>query len=135
MEQKEFTEYVIPKLLDIFPQFEKQYTSKPCDIINIECSSPKGKLILRLTTQDREITLGFKVKTKFGWHIHMNQFGASTPDEEIAVAIQLIDFILTDKEKIIFSNLSGYFITGDIDGLDKYKPENEIISTFFWSDL
>ena len=135
MEQKEFTNYIIPKIIDRFPQFENLCTIKPNDIIDIDYKSPRGKLTFWLTTQDKEITVGFTGDTECDWHTHMSLFGANTPDEELDEAVQLIDSILNGKEKIIYSTVLGYFITDDIDGVDKYKQENEIIKTFYWSDL
>jgi hypothetical protein len=135
MNQKEFTEYIIPKIIDRFPQFKGLCTTKPNDIIDIDYKSPQGKLILRLTTQAKEVTIGFDSGTKLDWHVHMNQFGANTPDEELEEAIKRIDNIITDKEIIVYSSVLGYFITDDIEGINKYKEKDEIIETFYWSDL
>jgi hypothetical protein len=135
MEQKEFTDYIIPKIIDRFPQLKNCVQFKPNDIINIDYKSQQGKLTLRLTTQDKEITVGFAIDSKFGWHTHMNMFGAETPDEEIEEAIMLIDSIFRDQEKIVHSTVLGYFITDDIEDVDKYKQEDEIIETFYWSEL
>jgi hypothetical protein len=135
MEQKEFTEYIIPKIIDRFPQFKDECTIKHNNIIDIEYKSRKGKLIFWLTTQDKEITVGFKGDTKCDWHTHMSLFGANIPDKELEEAIKLIDNILTDKEMIVHSTVFGYFITDNINGINKYKQKDEIIKTFYWSDL
>jgi len=135
MEQKEFTNYIIPKINDRFPQFKDFCTLKSNDIIDIDFKSKNNNLTLWLTTQDKEITLGFTGDQDCDWHTHMSLFGANTPDEELQVAINLIDNIINDKEQIIHSTELGYFITDDIEGLNKYKQPNEIIKTFYWSEL
>ncbi len=135
MEQKEFTNYVTPKIIDRFPQFRGLCTTKSKDIVDIDYKSQRGKLTLWLTTQNKEITIGFTGDTECDWHTHMSLFGANTPDEEVEEAIKLIDKILTDKEKIVYSTVLGYFIAGDIEGIEKYKQEDEIIKIFYWSDL
>ncbi len=135
MKQKQFTDYVIPKIIDRFPELKNCVVLKSDEIINIDYKSPLGKLTLWLTTQDNEITIGFADDTKFGWHTHMNMFGAVNPDEEIDEAIELISNILTDQYKIIHSTVLGYFIGGDTDGENKYKQEDEITESFYWSEL
>ena len=135
MEQKEFTEYIIPKIIDRFPDFKDLCVIQPNDITNINYKSQQAKITLRLSTQDKEITIGFANATKFDWHTHISLLGANTPDEELEEAIKLIDRILTDKEIIIHSTVLGYFIADNIDDINKYKQKDEIIEIYYWSDL
>ena len=135
MNQKEFTDYIIPKIIDHFPQFKDLCTAKPNDIVDIDYKSNKGKVTFWLTTQDREITLGFTGDTECDWHTHMNLFGANTPDEELQVAIDLIQKIISDKENIVYSNIQGYYLTNNIDEINKYQTTGETFEIFKWSDL
>ncbi len=135
MNQKVFTDYVIPKILDRFPQFKGFCINKPNDTVDIDYKSQHKKLTFRLTTQDSEITIGFASDTRFDWHTHMNMFGANTPDEEVQVAIKLIDDIISNKQIIAYSTVSGYFITDDLDGLNEDKENGEIFETYYWSEL
>ncbi len=135
MEQKEFSENIISKIIERFPQFGRSGVFIPNDIVDIDYKSNLGKLIFRVSTQNNEITIGFAYDTKFDWHMHMSQFGTNTPDEELQVAISLIDKIINDKVKIVHSTLLGYFITDDMDGIYKYQEKDEIIETFYWSEL
>ena len=98
MNQKEFTEYTIPKIIARLPSLEDFCTFKPNDIIDIDYKSKKGKLTVWLTTQNIEITIGFTGDTECDWHAHMSQFGANTPDEGIRAAIELLDNIINNKE-------------------------------------
>ncbi|MEO6128559.1 MAG: hypothetical protein ABIP30_09460 [Ferruginibacter sp.] len=135
MEQKEFSDFVIQKIIDRFPLFKGMCSTRLNDVIDLDYSSKKGKLILRLTTQNKEITIGFGVGSKFGWHTHMNIYGASTLDEEVDNAIQLTDSIINDKVKILYSSISGYFITPDIESVYENKEQGEIVETFYWGEV
>ena len=135
MEQKEFTDYIISKILDRFPQFKDLCIVKPNNIIDIDYKSKKGKLTFWLTTQNKEITLGFTGDTQCDWHAHMSLFGANTPNEELHVAIDLINDILSDKTKIIHSSIRGFYCIVNISEENEYKEKNEVINVFKWSDL
>ncbi|MBC7553095.1 MAG: hypothetical protein H7257_03865 [Taibaiella sp.] len=132
MKQQEFTNYIIQELIKSFPQFEGHLTTKPGDIIDIDFKSNNENLTLWVTTQDKEITIGFTGYTECDWHTHMSLFGANTPHEELFAAIELIDNILRDKQPIIFSNIKGYFLT---DNIDINVVSNEAIQILKWSDL
>ncbi len=135
MQQKEFTNYIIPKIIDRFPEFKNFCTIKPNDVIDIDFKSKKGYLTLWLTTEDKEITIGFTGDNVCNWHTHMMLFGANTPDEELQAAIFFIDNIINDRQEIMHSTETGYFITDDIEYLNKSKQPNEIIETLYWRDL
>jgi hypothetical protein len=135
MNQKEFTDYIIPKIVDYFPQFKDLCTVKPNDIIDIDYKSNQGKVTFWLTTQDREITLGFTGDTECDWHTHMSLFGANTPDEELQIAIDFIQKIIGDKENIVYSNIRGYYLTDNIDNINKCQSTSETFEIFKWSDL
>lgn len=135
MEQKEFTDYIIPKIVDRFPQFRSLFTNRPNDIIDIDHKSDNGKVIFWLTTQDREITLGFTGDTDCDWHTHMSLFGANTPEEELEFAIDFIDDIISDKKKIIHSSIIGYYPTDNLEDEVANKEKHEVLEVFRWSDL
>ncbi len=136
MNQKEFTNYIIPKIIDRFPQFKDLCTAKPNDIIDIDFKSQNGKLTFWLTTQDKEITLGFTGDTECDWHIHITPYSEDLPDEQLEIAIDLINNILSGKKKIVHSNISGYSVADkNIDEILKEQVENEALEIFKWSDL
>jgi len=136
MNQKEFTEYIIPKLVGHFPQFKDFITLKPNDIIDIDYKSNNGKLVFWLTTQDREITLGITGETECDWHTHMSLFGANEPDEELSYAINFIEEVITDKKIIVHSNLLGFYPTDEpIIELEKQKEDKEKLKFYKWSEL
>ena len=136
MGQKEFTEYIIPKLLDNFPQFKDYCVVKPNDIIDIEYKSNQGKLIFWLTTQDKEITIGITGDTECDWHTHMSLFGANTPDEELEVAVDFIDKVINGKKIIVHSSTQGYYPTdATIDDINKERKQDESLEFFKWRDL
>jgi len=136
MNQKEFTNYIIPKLIRRFPQFCEFCTQKPNDIVDIDYKSPNGELTLWVTTQDKEITIGFNSEPPLhDWHIHMSQLNANTPREELEAAVKLLENILTDGEAIVASNIMGHSLIYDINDIENYKEEGEIIRIVYWSDL
>ncbi|TGE23410.1 hypothetical protein [Hymenobacter metallicola] len=136
MSQKEFTAYVISHLLKRFPQFRKVGTSASDDTSTIACPSSHANLMLWVSTENREITVGLTGNTAAAdWHTHMSQVGAATPDEEMQAAVQLLSGILTDQEVIVYSSLLGYFLPADIADIYDYQQPAEIISVFRWSDL
>lgn len=135
MKQKEFTEYVILKILGEFPQFKDFCTNKPNDIIDIDYKSKNGKIVFWLTTQDNEITLGISGLTECDWHTHMSLFRANSPDEEIKVTVEFIKNLFSDELNIVYSNIRGYFLVDkDIEEVDKIENE-ETFETFIWTNL
>lgn len=77
---------------------------KPNGVADIEYYSKQLNIILWLTTQDKEITVGISGNHEFtDYHIHMSLFGASICDEELKEAIDLIKRIITNEEEIIYS--------------------------------
>jgi hypothetical protein len=135
MEQKEFTDYIIPKLINSFPEFAKFCEAKPNNVIDIIYRSSKGKLTLWMTTQNKEITVGFTGLTECDWHTHMSLWGANTMEEELQVAIKLIGDIINDKSLIVHSNLEGYSCAETVDQIDYDLDKGEIIEILKWSDL
>ena len=90
MNQKEFTEYVIPKLIEYFPQFESYKVDRPGDIADIEIKSLSSKLELWITTQNIEITVGFTgLENLNDWHTHITTYDDEFIDADIADAVQL----------------------------------------------
>ena len=135
MEQQEFSDYIIPQLLKQFPQFKEACIYKPNGIVDIEYKSKQGLLTLWITTQDKEITIGFSGgKNLDDFHTHMSLFGANTPDEELNEAINFINDIMNDKELIIHSTVLGYLL-GDINEIRKHAMPGEIIKDDVWSNL
>jgi len=135
MDQKQFSEYVINGITVQFPQLKEHCIIKPNGVIDVEYSSRNNKLILWLTTQDKEITIGLSGNHELGdFHTHMSLFGANTPKEELIEAINLIKKIINDEVEIIYSSVLGYFL-GDIDETEEYRQPGELISINFWSSL
>ena len=135
MEQKEFTGYIISRITDRFPQFKNSCTTKANEVVDIDFKSRNGKLTLWLTTQDQEVTIGFTGDHECDWHTHMSLFNAYTPEEELLTAIDLIENILSDKEVIVHSSLSGYFLANNIENVMNQKKKEEVIVTAYWGDL
>jgi hypothetical protein len=133
MSQKDFTDYVIPKILERFPPFKDCCVYKPGDIVDIEINSSSRRLELWLTTQDIEITIGFTGadESLHDWHIHITTYGNETLDDDIYKASNIIDDIINDKEPICYSNIYGYAPLSIKS--DSSPQEDEIIESRPWS--
>ncbi|UOQ54949.1 hypothetical protein [Hymenobacter cellulosivorans] len=134
MTQKEFTDYVIPRLLDSFPQLISIGISTSEIVLSTQ--SKQGRLVLQITTQAKELTIGFATTAgPFGWHVHMSQLGAITLDKKTQAATQLLRGIFTDNELIVYSTTLGYFLTDDLANVYQYQQPDESIDAFYWSEL
>ncbi len=72
MNQIQFSKYVLEGLLKRFPKFINHFRLEN-DIMTIEYPSKTGLLLLWITTQDEEITIGFDNKEgNCDWHTHMS---------------------------------------------------------------
>ncbi|RNI29956.1 hypothetical protein EFA69_10540 [Rufibacter immobilis] len=136
MEQEEFTDFVISKLLSSFSDFDKHIQLKDDKTADIEYSSKRGKLKLFINTRNKELTVGFSAgQSQFGWHVHMGMYGAETPEEMAETAVMLIKEILNDKKRIVFTSYLGYFLIEDEDELEDYIYDGEKLELHNWSEL
>lgn len=135
MNQKEYSDYVLDKILKEFPQFIDYYDYKN-DIVIIEFPSPAGLLKLWITTQDTELTIGVEGKEpKWDWHTHMSLFSAYEPDDEIREASQLIKSIFSGNEYIVSNSELGYSITDNPDDAFENRKDNEKVEIKKWNEL
>jgi hypothetical protein len=134
MDQKEFTNYVVSKLLASFPFFTIEQELTENDICKIEYPSKKGTVKLLISTADREITVGFAAgKGLFDWHVHMDMLGAHTEEQSVAIAIELIQEILNDEKIICFSSSNGFYIPWYEENTEEYKLQGDTVT--YWSLL
>jgi hypothetical protein len=134
MNQKEYSNYILDKLLKEFPQFIDYYNYKD-DVIIIEFPSPAGFVKLWITTQDSELTIGLEGKVpKMDWHTHMSLFSAYEPDE-FREASQLIKNIFGGKEYIVFNSELGYSIAESPNDAIENRKDNEKVEIKKWNDL
>ena len=110
-------------------------TKRPNNIIDINYQSNKGSLIFWITTENKEITIGFTGDNDGDWHTHMTLFGATTPDEELEIACYFLNDIINDRKKIIHSSIVGYHPTDNVEREITNKAKEEILEVFNWSDI
>ncbi|OWP61951.1 hypothetical protein CDA63_16760 [Hymenobacter amundsenii] len=134
MNQKEFTNYVVPKLLAHFPFLNERVDYSEDGACKIEYPSKKGKLKLLISTGNREITIGFAARNGlFDWHVHMDMLGAQTEEQMATTAIDLIQEITYDEKVICFSNDEGYYIPWFDENTEDIRSEDHTIT--YWSML
>jgi hypothetical protein len=117
--QKEFSEYVLNGLIASFPKFNDYYRFET-DVLIIEYPSIKGNLILWISSQNNELTIGFDQNNQCIWHTHMSQFGAYEPEDELKELIKFTKRIFEGEEKIVFDLTDGIYVT------DSEIPENKL---------
>ncbi|MBS1659652.1 MAG: hypothetical protein JST68_01240 [Bacteroidetes bacterium] len=135
MNQKEFTDYVIPKLKEALPQAKEYIIDEHVDVCYLEFPSPQGKLKVLISTRDAQLTIGFGVGPGlFDWHDHLSPIAA---DENIKDALAIISEIINGKTGIIHSSVLGYFPGDpeDMEDVEKFRDENEVIEYLYWKDL
>ncbi len=102
MTQENYSIYARKELLSFFPNFSK-YERFENDVYIVEFPSPQETIILWVSTQNKEITIGFDHDEECVWHMHMSQLGANEIKDELKKVIQLINRILNGSELIAFT--------------------------------
>ncbi|KAA9345891.1 hypothetical protein [Adhaeribacter soli] len=137
MNKKRYIDYIILKLLEHFPDIADNLKLKSGNNSDIELSSKRGKikLLIFIVEDENEVTVGFQAgEEQFGWHVHMDMFGAKNIEEMINVAIELVKEIISDQQVIIYTSDFGYFISGTEQQL-KELQEEEGVEFYYWSEL
>lgn len=134
MQQKEFSDYVMPKIIKHFPQFQQNYKSEQGGIIETELVSTSGELYLWLTTQNIEITIGLSGKVNMhDWHTHITPYQFDDLEADVIIpTIDMIDSIISDKQIICKSSLTGYRCCNHL--LDYKEKPGEKFEILKWSD-
>lgn len=136
MEQKEYTYCIVSGLVEHYPSFASCYHINSDNFGYINYKSAAGKLTLLISTRDNDLTIGFAATPeRFGWHVHMSQYGAKTPEQELQKAIGIIDEIIYDRVHIVFSSKSDHFIPFDVNDIERYRDEDESFEITKWSNL
>jgi hypothetical protein len=136
MNQRDFTEYVVPRFRVSFPQFKEYQIDIHEDVTYLGLPSRQGKLNILISTRDKMLTIGFSAGPGlFNWHDHL--LGDESLDEKIKSASEWINNITHDKKGIIYSTILGC-CPGDPEDLNdvkRYQQAGEIIEFKFWSDF
>ena len=75
LNQQEYSNFIQKNLEQIFHEFIDFYRHEG-DIYILEYPSGKKELILWVSTQDDELSIGLDRNSKCIWHTHMSLFGA-----------------------------------------------------------
>ena len=135
MNQKEFSNQILNGLIEKFRFFENELNWKNKEIVEIRHFNPSENICLWIDTFDAEITIGLTDKEeKFDWHFHIDNETASGIKEKIEFAIRLIDKIIKNKEKIVFSSEEGFYLTDDFELELKFKKDQEVLEYKYWNE-
>ena len=110
LDQQEYSDYIQRNLEQIFPEFS-DYCRFEKDVYIVEYPSPKKDLVLWVSTQDYEITVGFDKDGECVWHTHMSLFGAYEPESELNAMVKYIKGIFEGREIIVTNSENKIYVT------------------------
>jgi len=110
LDQQEYSDYIQRNLEQIFPEFSDYYRFEK-DVYIVEYPSPKKDLVLWISTQDYEITVGFDIDGECVWHTHMSLFGAYEPESELNAMVKYIKGIFEGREIIVTNSENKIYVT------------------------
>ena len=110
LDQEEYSDYIQRNLEQIFPEFLDYYRFEK-DVYIVEYPSPKKDLVLWISTQDYEITVGFDIDGECVWHTHMSLFGAYEPESELNAMVKYIKGIFEGREIIVTNSENKIYVT------------------------
>jgi hypothetical protein len=119
LSQEEYSNYIQKNLEQSFPQFI-DYCRYEDDVYILEYPNPKNELILWVSTQDDEVSIGLDKESECLWHTHMSQFGAYEPESELKEAIKFISELFDGKQLIVTNEKNEIYVT------DKPEKTNEL---------
>lgn len=131
LNQQEYSNYIRRNLQQVFPEFS-HYCRFEADVYIVEYPSPEKELVLWISTQDHEITVGFDKEEECVWHTHMSLFGAYEPESELNAMVKYIKGIFEGRERIVTNSRNEIYVTD--------TPEETIESDNFvilkkWKDF
>ncbi|MFV8837414.1 hypothetical protein [Salinimicrobium soli] len=125
MTQENYSMYARKELLSSFPYFS-DYERFENDVYIVEFPSPHQTVLLWVSTQDKEITIGFDQNKDCVWHMHMSQLGANEIQDELKEVIHLIKRIINGSELIAIDSEKEIYLTSDTFENEKIKKWNEL---------
>lgn len=131
LNQQEYSNYIQKNLEQIFPQFIDYYRYED-DIYILEYPSQKKELILWVSTQDDEISIGFDKNSECIWHTHMSQFGAYEPESELKEIIEFINGLFDGRQIIVINEKNEIYVTDTPEETDELG--NKVLLKL-WNDF
>lgn len=110
LNQQEYSNFIQKNLEQIFPEFIDFYRHED-DIYILEYPSGKKELILWISTQDDELSIGLDRNSECIWHTHMSLFGAYEPENELKEAIEFINGLFDGRQIIVINEKNEIYVT------------------------
>ena len=123
LNQQEYSDHIQRNLQQIFPEFS-DYCRFETDVYIVEYPSPKKDLVLWISTQDYEITVGFDKDGECVWHTHMSLFGAYEPESELNAMVKYIKGIFEGREIIVTNSKNEIYVTDTPE--ETTEPDNKV---------
>lgn len=131
LSQQEYSNYIQKNLEQIFPQFIDYYRYED-DIYILEYPSQKKELILGVSTQDDEISIGLDRNSECIWHTHMSIFGVYEPENELNKSAEFISSLFEGRQIVVTGEKNEVYVTDTPDDIDEFG--NKLILKS-WNDF
>lgn len=118
--------------LDCINGTDVQYFRYENDIYILEYPSQKKELILWVSTQDDEISIGFDKNRECIWHTHMSQFGAYEPETELKETVEFISGLFGGRQIIVTDKKNEMYVTDTPEDIDEFGNKMILKS---WNDF
>ena len=131
LNQQEYSNFIQKNLEQIFPEFIDFYRHEG-DIYILEYPSGKKELILWISTQDDELSIGLDRNSECIWHTHMSLFGAYEPENELKEAIEFINGLFDGRQIIVINEKNEIYVT---DTQEKTNEFGNKVLLKSWNDF
>ena len=119
LNQQEYSNFIQKNLEQIFPEI-------------LEYPSGKKELILWISTQDDELSIGLDRNSECIWHTHMSLFGAYEPESELKEAIEFINGLFDGRQIIVINEKNEIYVT---DTQEKTNEFGNKVLLKSWNDF
>lgn len=131
LNQQEYSNFIQKNLEQIFHEFIDFYRNEG-DIYILEYPSGKKELILWISTQDDELSIGLDRNSECIWHTHMSLFGAYEPENELKEAIEFINGLFDGRQIIVINEKNEIYVT---DTQEKTNEFGNKVLLKSWNDF
>lgn len=113
MLQKDYSNFIKKGLEKEFAELSNSYRFEN-DIYITEFASPNKELVIWISTQDCELTIGLDKSDDCVWHTHMSQLEAYDSETELLEGIKFLERVFNGTEKIVQNLKNEFYITDAI---------------------
>ena len=121
-------------VLETLPRLAPYMEETQSGALRIRVPHPRISSGLVITTEDDEMTIGFR-----SWHTHGELLGGTSSDEHVLRALEFVEQLLEGNVQVVISTVDGEFndawVTDDPLKEHRYVQPHEQLLIGTWSDL